>query len=147
VVELTAHARRLPGEETAQRAEGLVGAAPARPGVDTADLDLVAVLAADPHAQHEPTGRRLAQRGDLSRHGHRVAQREQVDADIRAHARLQCGDRRGLDEAIHAEARVEAHVVGHEHVVETARRNALEQRAPPRQGTGEHLRIGQGAEA
>ncbi len=55
-----------PVSSCAEHGEALLHASPARRGVDAADLDLVAVLAADAHAEDQATGRELAEVGQLA---------------------------------------------------------------------------------
>jgi hypothetical protein len=116
--ELALQRAGLSREEPAQRHQRFVGAATSRRGVQAADLDLVAILAADADPEDEPPRRRLGERGELARDEHRVAERQQVDADLHAELRRRGEERRGLHEPVHPEAGVEAHVVGDEEVVE-----------------------------
>ena len=68
--------------QAAQDLKAFVHPASARLRVDAADLDLVAVLAADPDAEREPAGRELRDRRELAGDRNRVAQRKQVEPDV-----------------------------------------------------------------
>ena len=74
----------LTREERSHHGEAVVHAAPACAGVHAADLELVRIVAAQSDPEHQPTGRELRQRRELPRHGHRVAQQEQVHRGVYA---------------------------------------------------------------
>ena len=65
--------RRRAGEQRAQHGEALLHASAARGGVDAADLDFVAILAADSHAEDQAAGRELVEVGELARDEDRMA--------------------------------------------------------------------------
>jgi hypothetical protein len=76
-----------------------------------------------------------------------VTQGEQVDPDIDTQAWGQGGRRGGLDESVHSEASMKAHVVGHEDVVKSALFGSGQEGAAPRVGSREHLGVSQGSDA
>ena len=87
VEELAVVGDRCSGEQGPQDAQRFVHAAPPGAWVDTADLELVRVLAADSDAEGEPAGVPLRHGGELSGHQHGMAQRQQIHRDERARAR------------------------------------------------------------
>ena len=78
----------------------------------------MAVLAAHAHPEGEAAGRLLGERGDLSGHGDRVAQRQQVDADVDADRGMEACQPRHGHEAVSSPSTVEGDVVGGDQVVQ-----------------------------
>jgi hypothetical protein len=116
--ELARVIQRLAGQQPLHDGQRLVGAPAAGARVDAAHGDLVAILAADADAEDQLARRRLGHRGELSGDGHRMAQREQVDADADLQALVERGEGRRVDESVHPGSDMETHVVGHEHVID-----------------------------
>jgi hypothetical protein len=73
---LPAEAHRRPVRQGPQNLKGFVHPASSSVRVDPADLDLVSIFASDSHAESESTRCHLGQRGELSGHRDRVAERE-----------------------------------------------------------------------
>ena len=76
------------------------------------------VLAADPDAEREPTGRELRDRRELAGDGNRVAQRQQVEPDVHRQLSLS-GEQGGRgDQPVRARSDEEAHVIADAQVVD-----------------------------
>jgi hypothetical protein len=144
--ELALEVEGLTPEQSAQRREAGVRAAAPGSGVDAADLDLVAVLAADARSENDSPRSGGAERRELARDGDRMTQGQQVHAHVDAEGWLGGGCGGGLDEAVHAEAVSEADVVRHEDVVDPERYGAIEQAPPLRQDAVEDVVVGEGAD-
>ena len=131
-----------PAEHPAQRDQRLVGAAAARLRIDAADLDLVAILAADADAEHQAPGRRFGERRELARNRHGMPQREQIHADLHAQSvGWLASSVAACTTPSMPRPRVEAHVVGDEHVIEPGVGDTREQRAPALQRAAQHLLV------
>lgn len=129
--------RRFATQQALKRDQALIGAGAPTCRIDTTDLDVVAVLAADTDAEDDASGSTLAEGGQLSGHRHRVAQGQQIDADTDFGGRQQCGQDGGLDQAIHADAGMKTDVVGNEDVIETRSFDAPGEFEAPRHGTAQ----------
>ncbi len=138
VDELALQRGGLAAQQRSQERQALVHTPPARARVDAADLDLVAILAADARRQREPAGRELGDRRHLPSDDHRVAQRQQVRADVDRQVVLHAQQRRGVDERVLAGADEEAHVVADAQMVQARGvRGSREPAAIRRQGGGD----------
>ena len=124
---------RLAGQERPEDGEGLVAAPAPGARVDTADLDLVAVLAADADAEDEPARRQLAEGRDGAGDRQRVTQRQQVDSDVQLEGRMQLRERGHEHQRLHAGAAPERDVVRVEHAVQAGVCDRLEHAPPLRQ--------------
>ena len=109
--------RRAVGQAS-QDLKAFVHPASTRLRVDAADLDLVAVLAADPDAEREPAGRELRDRRELAGNGDRVAQWQQVQPDIHRQRGLRREQRGCADQPVGTRADEEADVIADTQVVD-----------------------------
>jgi hypothetical protein len=138
---------RRAGAERPQDRQALVHAPPARARIDAADLELVAILAAQPDTEGQPPGRQLGDRRQLARDRHRMAQRQEVEGHVDPNAGVRGQQRRGRHHAVRAYADEEADVIADADVVDVRRRNVLEPCLPLRRPTGEVAGNREGAHA
>ena len=109
------------GQQSAKHRQALIRAATTSGRIDTADLDLVAILPSDPYAQFECPGRpqRLRERDDLAGHRDRMAQGEEIHTNGHIEARLERRQRRCVHDAVYAPPGMKADVIGRPDVIET----------------------------
>jgi hypothetical protein len=98
--------------------QAFVHAASARRRVHPADLDLVAVLAAEPDAEGESTRSELGDRRELTGDGDGVPQRQQVQADVHGQLGLGREQRGRVDQAVGTGSDEEADVITDAQVVD-----------------------------
>jgi hypothetical protein len=111
--------------------QAFVHPAATRLWVDATDLDLVAVLAADPDAEREPAGRELRDRGELPGDRNRVAQRQQIEPHVHRQVVLD-GEQGGRRyQPIRARSDEEAHMVPHADVIDALIGDVSERRRHP----------------
>jgi hypothetical protein len=104
----------------------------------------VAVLAADPDAECEPTRRQLRDGRELSGDGDRVPEREQVHPDVDRKLGLSCEQRGGTDEAVGTCSDEEADVIADAEMVDARVGDLAERGAPPLVIRAGHLqRVGE----
>ena len=128
--------------------QALVHSASTRLRVDAADLDLVAVLAAEPDAEREPTRRELRDRRELAGNGDRVAQWQQVHADVHGQRSLNREQGGCADQPVGTRADEEADVITDTQVVDARVGDLSERRAQPlRIAVGRFERVGEEPDA
>ena len=88
----------------------------------------MAILATHADSEDEPSRSELGEVSELPRHQHRMAQRQQVNANVDGQRRMEHRQRRGLHEAVGADAE-EAHVIAAADIVD-ARVRGLGQELP-----------------
>ena len=118
IEELAVEGCPFAGAELAQHGEALLHSSPARRGIDAAHLDLVAILAPDPHAEDQASGRELVDVGQLAGDEDGMTQRQQVHTRHDRQRRMQHRERGGLEEPVQTDADEEADVVAAAHVVD-----------------------------
>ena len=100
---------------------------PTRPRVDATDFELVRILAADPHAEHEPARCEFGDAGKLARHEHRVAQRKQVKRDVARQVGVAGEQSSGVDQGVCARSDEEADVIVDADVIDSGFGDVAEQ--------------------
>ena len=133
----------LTAQESAQSDQCFIGPKPPGSWIDTTDLDLVAVFTADADAEHEPTWGGFAQTCDLPSDGDRVPKRQEVDAYVDIERGLKGGRCGRLDQAVHAETRMETDVIGDEDVVEADPGDMLQAGSPIGVRASQHFCVGE----
>ena len=135
--------RRAVGQAS-QYAKALVHSASTRLRVDPADHDLVAVLAAEPDAEREPTRRELRDRRELAGNGDGVAQWQQIQADV--HRQLSLNREQGgcADQPVGTRSDEEADVITDTQMVDARVGDLTERRAQSlRIAVGRFERVGE----
>ena len=125
--ELAVKADRLAVGKAAQDLQRFVHAASARPRVDATDFELVRILAADPHAEHEPARCEFGDAGKLARHEHRVAQRKQVKRDVARQVGVAGEQSSSVDQGVCARSDEEADVIVDADVIDSGFGDVAEQ--------------------
>ena len=123
-------------QELAEHGQALVHPLPPCGWVDATDAHLVAILAADAHAEDEAARPETLQVGQLASNEDRVAERQEVDAGVNGEFGIERGNHSGVQDPVEAGAGDEADVITAADVVEPCCGHLVEEGAEP-------LRVGQ----
>ena len=112
--------------QPAQNLQAFIGSTAPASRVDTADLDLVAVVPADADTERNPSRCETGHGRHLPGHGHRMAKRQEVDTDHDSELVVELGEAGDLDESVGAVPVSKRDVVGHVDVVDTGGEEVVE---------------------